>query len=225
MSTNKKKCKGQNKAIKYIGCGDTSSYRKYGLCSKCYIKFLLQTDEGAEIVKKQSLKSNGFTVKNILKLDKKEKKNILSPSEYLVKYVQPLFNSIILIIDKNIGCICTGSKYGKMNAGHYYSVGQNKTLALNAFNVHKQSEHSNKYLHADIQRYQAGILKMYGDEYYYNMISLRLIGKRKYSLVDLQEIERGLISFKKELRLLSDVNFDAKKRIELRGKLNIITKF
>lgn len=225
MKLNQKKCKGQSKAINYQGCGELSSYRKYGLCGKCHINFLLQTDEGAEIVKKQSLKSNGATIKQILKNDKKEKKNTLSPSKYLVKYVQPLFNSIILIIDKNIGCICTSRKSGKMNAGHYYSVGKNKTLALNAFNVHKQSEHSNQFLHADIQRYQFGILKMYGGQYYNNMISLRLIEKRKYSLVDLQEIETGLKAFKKELLSMSNIDFDAKKRIELRAKLNTITKF
>ena len=53
-----KKCKGQNKAISFNGCGKNVNvaFRKYGLCSSCYAEFLTETEAGKIIMQKAVLK-------------------------------------------------------------------------------------------------------------------------------------------------------------------------
>ena len=42
-----KRCKGNNKAANYNGCGSLIERAfKYGLCRPCYTKWLFETDEG-----------------------------------------------------------------------------------------------------------------------------------------------------------------------------------
>ena len=40
MRLKEKKCKGQNKAINFDGCGGLVLVRTYGLCSKCHDQWL-----------------------------------------------------------------------------------------------------------------------------------------------------------------------------------------
>ena len=56
MRLKEKKCKGQNKAINFDGCGGLVLVRTYGLCSKCYDQWLKTTPEGKEQLYKHALK-------------------------------------------------------------------------------------------------------------------------------------------------------------------------
>ena len=67
----------------------------------------------------------------------------MSSDGYRSKIIQPIINEIARLIDYGHGCICTGSKNGKMNAGHYISVGSNDTLRFHLENIWLQSMHSN----------------------------------------------------------------------------------
>ena len=72
---NKKKiCKGTGKAKGYKGCGKLD-YLEWGLCFSCKKDFLLNTDEGRELVIKQS---KGMYVTRIKPMsDKRKKENVI----------------------------------------------------------------------------------------------------------------------------------------------------
>jgi hypothetical protein len=148
----------------------------------------------------------------------KEKTKTLS--DYL-KELQININAIVRLIDKDCGCICTGSRNGKKNAGHYRSVQSHPTIRFHLDNIHLQSEHSNTYRSGDTLRYQAGLQNVYGEDYYEHVNSLSLIKPIKLGKEELKEkiaITKGII---KELKA-KDLTYDVKERIELRKKYNEI---
>jgi len=114
--------------------------------------------------------------------------------------LQKEINTIIRLIDKGHGCIATNSKEGKMNAGHYISVGSNDTLRYNLENIWIQSEHSNMWKAGDTLRYQEGIISLYGKEYLEHLNSLKSIKPIKLSIEEIKEkisICRGIIKWLK----------------------------
>ena len=55
LEPKRKKCRGTGKA-KNFGCGKEKFKRTLGLCNSCYPKWLLNTSEGKERLKKHTLK-------------------------------------------------------------------------------------------------------------------------------------------------------------------------
>ena len=105
------------------------------------------------------------------KQKKEEKEKILTHSDYQ-NLLQIDINKLVRCIDNQYPCIATNKHTGKMNAGHYFSVGSNNSIRFNLHNIHKQSEHSNKFNHGDAIRYLIGIKKRYGVNYANYILSL-----------------------------------------------------
>jgi hypothetical protein len=162
-----KKCRGTGKALGF-GCGElytpTSSMHK-GLCNKCYPKWLYSTPAGKDCIEKSTLKAKKVIHTEQIKKSRTEKKEIISNDEYRERYVQPIINEIARLIDYGQPCIATGLYSGKMNGGHYHSVGSNRTLALNLHNIHIQGYHSNSWKGGDNMNYRLGLIRVYGQEY------------------------------------------------------------
>jgi hypothetical protein len=53
-------------------------------------------------------------------------------------------NLLIRLIDVNCPCVSSGL-FGKMSAGHRFSVGSNNSIRFNLFNIWIQSFHDNFY--------------------------------------------------------------------------------
>ena len=64
MRLKEKKCKGQNKAINFDGCGGLVLVRTYGLCSKCHDQWLKTTPEGKEQLYKHAIKHSQIFAKS-----------------------------------------------------------------------------------------------------------------------------------------------------------------
>lgn len=146
------------------------------------------------------------------------KEKIKTLSDYL-KDLQTNINLIVRLIDKGCGCICTGSTNGKANAGHYRSVQSHPSIRFHLDNIHLQSEHSNTYRSGDTLRYQAGLKKVYGEDYFEYVNSLSLFQPIQLGKEELKEkiaIAKEII---KELKA-KDLTYDVKERIELRKKYN-----
>lgn len=216
-----KKCKGQNKAFGFDGCGKLTPQtdRKYGLCRDCLRIWMVSTNEGGKYIKKLSIEAK----KDVKRANKKEteeaKINLLSTDKYRSKYVQPIINEIARIIDHGQPCIATGNYEGKMAGGHCISVGSNRSLSLNLHNIHKQSFHSNSWKGGDETRYREGIIKTYGSDYYDYINSLRQMKPLKLTLDDLKEVKSIALEVRKELRK-SEMKLPPKERIELRNYVN-----
>jgi hypothetical protein len=133
--------------------------------------------------------------------------------------LQKEINTIIRLIDKGHGCIATGSKEGKKNAGHYIGVGANETLRFHLENIWLQSEHSNMWKSGDTLRYQDGLVSLYSKEYLERLNSLKSIKPIKLSIEEIKEkisICRGIIKWLK----LQEKTFTNEERLYLRLKFN-----
>ena len=217
MQQHEKACKGINKAHGFQGCGKMSFYRLHGLCPSCQWDWM-QNDERGKIyyakvfsskVKKATEKRN--------RLDTKEKKvKLLSNDEYRAKHVQPILNAIAREIDFGQPCIASDT-FGKMAGGHYYSVGSNRTTALNLHNIHIQSFHSNSWKGGDEIRYRQGIVKIYGNEYIDFMEALKQTPALHLGKTDLMEIR---LKAKNALKHIERIKRRPEDRIALRNEIN-----
>lgn len=160
--------------------------------------------------------------KNIEKAKKQEKAVLKEKLKTLSDWkndLQKEINAIVRLIDKGHGCIATGAKTGKMNAGHYIGIGANDTLRFHLENIWLQSEHSNMWKSGDTLRYQDGIVSLYGKEYLECLNSLKTIQPIKLSIEDIKEKIPVCRSILKWLKL-QDRMFTNQERLELRKQFN-----
>jgi hypothetical protein len=165
-----KPCLGTGQA-KGFGCGRKTKHRVYGLGKMCgcYSDWLLTSDNGKLKMQKSIIAAKSKVQKEQKKLEKdkasKTKIELMSADKYRAEYLQPIINEITRIIDFGQSCIATGN-FGKMNGGHYVSVGANRTTALNLHNIHIQSFESNHHKSGDPIKYRLGLIERYGNNYF-----------------------------------------------------------
>jgi hypothetical protein len=94
----------------------------------------------------------------------KSRREAIKPRSRWLQEAQTAFNAYIRKQDEFRGCISCGTNNGKMNAGHYLSVGARPELRFEEDNVHKQCERCNTYLHGNLLRYRAGLIGRIGVE-------------------------------------------------------------
>jgi hypothetical protein len=221
MSTIKlklKKCFGTG-AAKGHGCGKPTLQRVYGLCQSCYRDWLLNSPEGKKKMERSCLKAHKKVEMEEKQELKQMKVEIMSCDEYRAKIVQPIFNEIARLIDYDQPCIATGYYTGKMNGGHYHSVGSNRTTALNLHNIHIQSEQSNSHKGGDNIKYREGLRKVYGQEYLDYVEGLKAIKPIHLSKDDLIEIASHARQIRNELKK-NLVERMPEERIKLREEIN-----
>lgn len=217
-----KKCKGCKEPLPLFsernGLKTYKQKHGFGLDCGCFLNWISDTEEGKLHFDKFLIKTkkNYERKKRIEKLKAKEKlKNLSDWKADLQKEI----NSIVRLIDNDWGCIATGAKTGKMNAGHYIGVGANETLRFHLENIWLQSEHSNMWKSGDTLRYQDGIIQLYGKEYLERLNSFKSIKPIKLTIDEVKEkisITRSIIKWLK----LQDRNFNVVERLELRKKFN-----
>lgn len=149
---------------------------------------------------------------------KKRKLDLMSVDEYRAKYVQPIINEIVRLIDHEQPCIATGT-YGKMSGGHYIAVGANRTICLNTHNIHIQSYHSNGPKGGDNLKYREGLINIYGQEYADFMNGLQACPPLKLNKTELIEIKNKASELRNTLKSDLIVN-NPQTRIELRNYIN-----
>ena len=113
-----KPCKGSGKAKDHKGCGKLA-FLEWGLCYECKKDFLLNTEQGQELIIKASKKAKMYSAIQFKKKESIKKASLKESIKTLSDYksdLQKEINIIVRLIDYGHGCICTGSKNGKMNA-------------------------------------------------------------------------------------------------------------
>ena len=215
-------CKGINNA-KGFGCGELSDKRTFGLCPVCKYQWATTTDKGKiwfetqiafkkkKNIKEDNKKSRDF--KSKFKLDN------MSADKYRSTYLQPVINKIARLIDFGHPCIATGN-FGKMNGGHYISVGANRTICLNLHNIFIQSFASNHWKSGDPLKYQNGLIETFGTEYFDYINSLSQHKPLNLSKEDMMVIKDNALKICKELEQ-DEVVRTANERIQLRNQVNI----
>lgn len=214
----KKPCVGQNVAFGFDGCGTNSLKRTFGLCDSCLYDFYTTTEVGKVLYQKKRNSLNQKQEKEVRKETKIQKEKLKTLSEYK-NDLQKEINLIIRLIDNGHSCIATGDFNGKMNAGHYASVGSNPTLRYHLENIWLQSEHSNSWKAGDTLRYQAGIIRLYGSEYLVRLNKFTQYPPIKLTIEDIKRVIpicRGIVKWLK----LQDRIFSTEERLSLRIKFN-----
>ena len=212
-----KPCKGIGKAKGFEGCGGETLIRTYGLCATCYRSWLLNTNEGAEHIQNVQIKVKKQIDQANRKHRTRTKIDLMSADQYRAEMIQPKFNKIIRAIDYGQPCIATGN-FGKMAAGHFVAVGSNRTLALNAHNVHIQSFESNSHKSGDTLKYIDGLKEIYGEDYYIFVDSLRQHDLIKLNKPIYETLNKKLIDYTKQVEKVKRTPIE---RIKERNKLNV----
>lgn len=210
-----KKCKGQNKAISFPGCGKSTLNRKFGLCMNCYPEFILNTEAGKLIMQKAMLKGKAL-VKSISIKETKEKKDKLKNWS---NELQKKINEIVRLIDKGLPCLATGIHANQIHAGHIYARGGNQTIRFNLHNIHRQSAQSNHFQNDD-GKLREGLVNEYGSDYMEFISNLRRTPQLKYKNEDYhafyKKVSEIALKLKKE-----NMQYDLQHRLLKRDIINI----
>jgi len=101
------------------------------------------------------------------------KKQELKTAKQLIQALQPVFNKWVRFRDAGHPCIsCNRYEHqipdhftgGKVDCGHYRTVGANPGLRFEPMNAHKQCKHCNKDLAGNVVEYRKGLLHRIGVE-------------------------------------------------------------
>lgn len=219
-----KKCRGSGRAVGN-GCGHPKKIHKYGLCVDCFKKWIYDTTEGQKYIKSIQIRSKKYVYKQSInevhqksKIRKQKTIELMSCDEYRAKYVQPVFNKIARLIDYGQRCIATGNN-GRMNGGHYHSVGSNRTICLNLHNIHIQSYQSNSEKGGDNILYRKGLVNTYGIDYAIMVENLSSIEPIKLTKDDLIRVKVLAQKIAKELEANLTV-LSPEERIRKREEIN-----
>ena len=217
-----KKCKGCNEPLPFSERNGLKTYKQkygYGLDCSCYTNWLISDDPKAKEKFDSFLIKNKKDYESKKKIEKSKAKEKLKTLSDWKADLQKEINSIVRLIDNGWGCIATGAKTGKMNAGHYIGVGANETTRFHLENIWLQSEHSNSWKSGDTLRYQDGIVRLFGKDYLDHLNSLKSIEPIRIKPDEIKEkisICRGIIKWLK----LQDRTFTLSERLELRKRFN-----
>jgi hypothetical protein len=152
---------------------------------------------------------------------KRFKKEINSKNVF--KYLESEINGIVRLIDYGHECITGETEYGKyiVNAGHYFSVGSNKTLRYNLLNIFNQSCSDNDRKGGRGSNYGIRLKEVFGQEIGEEIDSL----PSRYPSIHLSHIEakealKKARQITRELKSAYPTKYTTEQRIELRKMYN-----
>lgn len=150
---------------------------------------------------------------------KTEKEKQMTVSDYKALF-QVEINLIARLIDLNQPCIASQATKGKWNGGHYISVKANETIRFNLHNIHIQVFESNHFKSGDTIKYQDGLKRVYGSDYFEFVERLRQTQPIKLTIETLKEKISIAKLIVKELKELGNT-YTAKERTDLRNEYNL----
>ena len=138
------------------------------------------------------------------------------------KYLQDEINKIVRLIDRGHECISSGYKYGsyEVAAGHYFSVGSNKSLRYNLLNIYAQSFSDNNHKGGKGSNYGLRLKEVFGAEVRDEIEGL--VAKYPYIGLKAQDAKKALTICRQIVKELeqNDIMFSTEYRILVRKKLN-----
>lgn len=142
------------------------------------------------------------------------------------KDLQVEVNKLVRLIDESCSCISCNSFTGKVNAGHYYSVGSRPNLRFNLMNIYLQCEHCNSYMSGNLIEYRENLVNLVGEAHVDYLSDLKVIYK-DLKLME-HEVKDAIKVAKEAVKEITKANKTDKlprnieQRIELRKKFNTL---
>ena len=191
-----KKCKGQNTANDFEGCGKMTKVeqRKFGLCQSCYRDWLLESEKGQEHFDKMLIKNKVQFERKQRAISKKQTQEIrqkLKTISQLIAEAKKPFQKWIRMRDVNRSCIsCQSTTSDIWDAGHYFKAELYTGLIFNENNVHKQCRKCNTFLGGNEINYRRGLIERFGAEYVNQLESMADANRTyKFTRDQLQQIK------------------------------------
>jgi hypothetical protein len=158
------KCKGLSIAVGH-GCGTPQEKRIHGLgidC-KCYSKWLLGTPEGAEKLKRITLKVTSPRIElEQASTDRKDRAKLNT----LLSNVKISCHEYIRLRDKGKPCVsCETPFLPNFQAGHFYKAELYSNLKFDEKNISGQCQKCNLRKEGNESGYRAGIIQRHGMDY------------------------------------------------------------
>lgn len=156
-----KPCKST--VTKDFGCKKLTLVRTKGLCNECYPKWLLNTKEGQEMIKRCTIpiqkKHDDFKA---AKREFEEKKSI----PYLTTAAVNACHNYIKARDKGKLCAsCDAQWSSDFDAGHFMSGAKFPRMKFDEFNIHAQCIQCNRYKEGNVEQYRIKLTERMGAEY------------------------------------------------------------
>lgn len=193
------------KAKGFESCGYLFFRRTYGLCQKCYSRWLLTTSEGKEKLERATLKATKprRDLDKAIK-DKKEHKSL----GWLIQNTVNACHDYIKFRDRGKPCVSCGQPWSKDHqAGHWKKAETFTTLKLNESNIHNQCIGCNIHKDGNVQEYA-------------NRIHLRIGREGKEELERLAELDKQTNFKWDRLQLMETRDYYKKKIKQLRANLS-----
>lgn len=212
-----KKCKGQNTAKDFEGCGKMTKVeqRKLGLCQSCYRDWLLESKKGQEHFDKMLIKNKVQFERKQRAIDKKQREQL---TDYKPK-LQTVVNQISRLIDIGLPCLARGYHANQIHAGHVYARGGNQIMRYNLHNIHRQSAQSNKSGNDD-GLLREGLVNEYGQDYMNFISELRQTPPVKYTNPEYIELYKNACKIANMLKKQGKTYPFPEQRIEMRNEIN-----
>jgi hypothetical protein len=126
-----------------------------------------------------------------------------TPLPMLLEIAQKIFNTYIRLRDKDKGCISCGGKVE--HAGHFYPQGAYSALRFHEINVNGQDELCNCGKYGNLEEYEKGLIKRYGQKAVDELHSKAFRSKGVYKWAR-AEVSGVISDCKKKISELQKVN-------------------
>lgn len=202
MEVKQKKCKGQNKAHGFDGCGNLSLYRKYGLCPSCLSDWIDRTEEGKKYLTSITLKVSKAR-RDYEEFAKQEKERKGLP--HLLTNTKNAVHAYVKERDKDKPCISCGTPWSSnFHAGHFYKAELYSSLRFNFLNINSQCQQCNTRLEGNLNAYAINLPLRIGPENFKELERISVLDKHE--------------KFKWEREVLIEIRKLAQKKLKILGK-------
>lgn len=167
-----KRCRGQGKAISFVGCGAMTNvkFRRLGLCNSCYPDFIINTEPGKIILAKALLKAQKPRLELEAADNERKQRTALKLAHNNTKLIVHAF---VRERDKGLNCISCGCGWNpSFQAGHHYKSETFETLKYHLDNISGQCFYCNNRLEGNFDNYALNLPKRIGQERYNALVQL-----------------------------------------------------
>lgn len=115
------------------------------------------------------------------------KENIMTYSQWVQK-LQVVFNEYIRYRDYHLPCISCGIRYGQMQAGHFFPVGNYPAVRFNEDNCHKQCAQCNNHKGGNLHEYRPALINKIGSEKFLDLENAARNSELKLQVFEIKDL-------------------------------------
>ncbi|MCK5537586.1 MAG: recombination protein NinG [Bacteroidales bacterium] len=128
---------------------------------------------------------------------KAKKEYLQTDKSHLIVVAQKTVNKYIRLRDKDLPCISCHKVGGRVEAGHFMSVGSNSHIRFDENNIHSQCHTCNCHLSANLINYRINLIDKIGIE------EVERLENKVVKIWTIEELEKVIEIFKTKIKKIS----------------------